>query len=72
MKAAAVPVGMSWMWTLAFVAPRGSLADARLRGDARGRAGGICEELAKEVRSVSGGKADNSRDHRSVARAAIR
>jgi hypothetical protein len=30
MKAAAVPVGMSWMWTLAFGR---SHADARLRGD---------------------------------------
>jgi hypothetical protein len=47
MKAAAVLVGMSWMWTLALSTTRPH-ADARLRADARGRDGGVREELAAE------------------------
>ena len=38
MQAAAVPVGMSWMWTLA---------------NARGRDGGVCKELAALARCFS-------------------
>jgi hypothetical protein len=41
MKAAAVPVGMSWMWP-----PRRPHADARLRAEARGRDGGVRQKLA--------------------------
>lgn len=42
MKAAAAPEGKPWMWTLASLcAPWGSHADPRLRGDARGRDGGV-------------------------------
>jgi hypothetical protein len=36
---------MLWMWTLDFGAMK--TADARLRADARGRDGGISEELAR-------------------------
>ena len=46
MKAAAVPAGISWMWTLAFGGPH---PDAQLRADARGRNGGVCQELAAGV-----------------------
>ena len=62
MKAAAAPVGMSWMWTLAFAIPRGPHTDARLRRDARGRDGGVCQGLAAGVvlgRSAFGGKPEN-------------
>ena len=46
MKAAAVPVGMSWMWTLAF----GYHEDRTpTHGYARGREGGVRQELAAEV-----------------------
>jgi hypothetical protein len=57
MKAAAAPVGTSSMWTLMFDCHEDRTPEARLRADARGRDGGVREELAKEVRS---GKADNS------------
>jgi len=45
MKAAAVPVGMSWMWTLAFGHHEDRRPNARLRADARGGDGGVREEL---------------------------
>ena len=45
MKAAAAPVGVPWLWTHPVL--RRSSADARLRGEARGRDGGVREELAK-------------------------
>jgi hypothetical protein len=38
-KANAAPVGTSWMSDVSLWAPRGSQADARLRGDVRGRDG---------------------------------
>jgi len=41
MKAAAGPVGMSWMWTLAYGYHEDRTADARPRADARGRDGGV-------------------------------
>ena len=49
MKAAAAPVDAPWLWTLAFRAPRGPHADARLRGDARGGDGSVRDELEAGV-----------------------
>jgi hypothetical protein len=51
MKAAAAPIGQPWLWTLAF----GQHEDrtSRLRANARGRDGGIRQELAAGVRPVS-------------------
>jgi hypothetical protein len=45
MKAAAAPMGMPWMWTLAWPTRRPH-ANARLRGDPRGRDGGVRKKLA--------------------------
>jgi hypothetical protein len=50
MRANAAPVGMPWMWTLAFRAPRRPNADARPCCDARGRDGGVREELAARMK----------------------
>jgi hypothetical protein len=49
MKAAAVPVGMSWMWTLAF----GHHEDRTPTHGyaARGRDGDVCKKLATGVMS---------------------
>ena len=44
-KANAAPVGSPWKRTLLF----GHHEDRRLCGDARGRGGGLCEELATRV-----------------------
>jgi hypothetical protein len=49
MKAAAVPVGQSWLWTLGF--EYGLHGNPRLRGDARSRNGGVREELAAKINS---------------------
>jgi hypothetical protein len=51
MKAVAMPRGQSWMWTPRFRAPRRAHADARPRADARGRDGGVREELAVGMRA---------------------
>ena len=49
-----------WLWTLAFGQHEDrSVADARLRGDARGRDGGVREELAEGVKGM-GRPADGS------------
>ena len=63
MKAATVPVGAAWMWTLAF-GHHETHTDARLRADARGCDGGVREELTTGVfqeigRSAFGGKPEN-------------
>jgi len=50
MKAAAVPVGMSWMWTLAF-GHHEDRTPTHGYGDLRGCDGGIREELAARVAS---------------------
>jgi len=47
MKAAAVPVGMSWMWTLAFGHHEDRTPTHGYADNARGRDGGVREELAK-------------------------
>jgi|SRR5262249_32481893 len=52
MKAAAVPVGMSWMWTVAFGYHEHRTPLARLCGDARGRNGCVREELAAGVKQI--------------------
>ena len=47
-----------------FLAPRRSNADARLRADARGRDGGVREELAAAVKGAdrpAGGSIQNDR-----------
>jgi len=44
MKAAAVPVGMSWMWTLAFGHHEDRTPTHGYADDARGRDGGVREE----------------------------
>ena len=49
MKAAAVPVGNALDVDARLRAPRRPHADARLRGDARGRDGGVRKELAAGV-----------------------
>ena len=49
MKAAAVPVGMSWMWTLAFGHHEDRTPTHGYADDARGRDGGVREELAAGV-----------------------
>jgi hypothetical protein len=49
MKAAAVPVGMSWMWTLAFGYHEDRTPTHGLRRDARGGDGGVREKLAAGV-----------------------
>ena len=41
-------------WTFTFGAPRRPRADARLRADARGRDGGVREELAAGMTTVFG------------------
>jgi len=51
-KANASPVGASWMWTLAF--GHRPLAHARLRGNARGRNGGIRQKLARRMKETKG------------------
>ena len=48
MKTAAAPVGMPWMWTLAF-GHHEDRRPTRLRGDARGRNGGFRKKLAAGV-----------------------
>jgi hypothetical protein len=53
-KAAAVPVGKPWMWTVLFGLPRGSDADARLCRDARGIDGRVRQELAAAMTAASG------------------
>ena len=64
MKAAAVPVGMSWMWTLAFGHHEDRTPTHGYADDARGRDGGVRQELAAGVvlrsggRSAFGGKAE--------------
>ena len=57
MKAAAAPVDAPWLWTLAFRAPRGPHADARLRGDARGGDGGFREVVAAGIATSHSGPA---------------
>ena len=47
MKAAAVPVGMSWMWTLAFWQHEDRTPTHGYADDARGRDGGVREELVE-------------------------
>src|SRR5215468_3638936 len=44
MKVHAAPVGTPWLWTLTF--GQHEDANTRLRGDARGRDGGVRQELA--------------------------
>jgi len=46
MKAAAVPVGMSWMWTLAFGHHEDRTPTHGYADDARGRDGGFRQKLA--------------------------
>jgi hypothetical protein len=50
-RAHAAPVGSPWMWTLALRLSRGPHTDARLRSNARGRDGGVREELAERIGS---------------------
>jgi hypothetical protein len=52
MKAAASPVGFPWMWTLAFGHHEDRTPTPRLCRDARGRDGGIRQELAAGMRGV--------------------
>ena len=52
MKAAASPVDAPWLWTLAFGHHEDRTPDPRLCRDARGRNGGLCEELAAGVGGV--------------------
>ena len=54
MQAAAVPVGMSWMWTLAFGHHEDRTSAHGCR-NARGRDGGVRQELAAGVVLRSGG-----------------
>ena len=59
MKATAAPVGSPWLWTLALRAPRRSLTDARLRGDARGGDGGVRAGFwrrAEKLRAMCGAR----------------
>jgi hypothetical protein len=53
-KVHAAPIDSPWMWTLAFW-HRGPHADTWLRGNARGRYGGICEgrESPKRVHAAA-------------------
>ena len=48
MQAAAVPVGMSWMWTLAF-GYHEDRTPTHGYEPTRGRNGGVCQELAAGV-----------------------
>ena len=67
MKAAAVPVGMSWMWTLAFGHHEDRTPTHGYADDARGRDGGFRQKVAAGVvlrsggRSAFGGKPENIR-----------
>jgi hypothetical protein len=61
MRANAAPVDAPWLWALTFEHYE-SHADARLRGNARGRDGGIREELARGAKGVdrpAGGSIQN-------------
>jgi hypothetical protein len=49
MKGAATPVRTPWLWTLIFGYHEDPHADARLRGDTRGRDGGVRQELAAGI-----------------------
>jgi hypothetical protein len=49
MKVNAAPEEMPWLWTLAFGHHEDRHADARLRGDTRGRDGGVRQKLAAGV-----------------------
>jgi hypothetical protein len=55
LKVRAAPVGSPWMWTLAF-GHHEDRTPIRLRGAARGRHGGVREELAKIGKSAFGGQ----------------
>jgi hypothetical protein len=55
MKAAAVPVGMSWMWTLGYGYHEESHPHPRLCGLARRRDDGLRQELAAGVKKAPGG-----------------
>jgi hypothetical protein len=52
-KANAASVGSPWMWTLAFRLSPGSRAEPWVHGDARGRDGCICQELAAAMTAAS-------------------
>ena len=60
MKAAAVPVGMSWMWKLAFGYHEDRTPTQGYARAARGRDGGVRQKLAAGVVPRSGGS-DESR-----------
>ena len=60
MKAAVVPVETSWLWTLAFGHHEDRTPDARLRGDTRGRDGGVRQKMAG-VATANGGAASKGR-----------
>jgi hypothetical protein len=49
MKVTAAPEDTPWMWTLAYGASPRPLADARLRGHARGCDGRLRQELATAI-----------------------
>ena len=65
MKAAAASVGVPWLWTLAFGQHEDRIPTHGYAADARGRDGGVRQELAagvvlrSEGRSAFGGKPEN-------------
>jgi hypothetical protein len=50
MKAAAAPIGQPWLWTLAYGHHEDRTPIHGLRGDTRGRDGGVRQELAAGVK----------------------
>jgi hypothetical protein len=59
MKVHAAPVGTPWLWTLTF--GQHEDANARLRADARGRDGGIRQELARAKQTTLESKPERGR-----------